>query len=253
MIWNPETYSKFKSERAQPFEDLFRLLVIKDSLQVIDLGCGTGNLTKDLATRLPNSNILGIDSSPAMLVAAKELERPGLRFELGSIEAMEGQWDLVFSHAAIQWLDNHTKLIPRLFSLVRLGGQLAVQLPDNHDSVAHRLIRETALEEPFAQSLRGRRRNIPNLTIEQYAELLYAHYQGDFTVFLKVYPVILENANALAEWNAGTALLPYIQHLPEDKHELFREKYRKKLAERFPTSPVFYPFRRIVFAGTRHV
>ncbi len=250
-MWNPQTYSRFKEPREQPFEDLFRLLHVRPGLQVIDLGCGPGELTSKLATQLPESNVLGIDSSEKMLASARELDRPGLHFELQSIESVEGQWDLVFSHAVIQWLEDHADLIHRLFSLVRIGGQLAVQLPDNHDSLPHRLIRETAEEQPFLQALGGWTRKAPNLQIEQYAELLYAHCAADFTIFAKIYPVILEDADAMLDWNTGTALLPYLQRLPKALHDAFRESYRARLRQSYPGSPLFYPFRRILFAGTR--
>ena len=251
MTWNPDIYNKFRSERALPFEDLFRLINVQEGLRVLDLGCGTGQLTSELAERLPHSDVLGIDSSPEMLAAAKELERPGLHFELRSIETMDGSWDLVFSHAVIQWLDDHPHLIHRLFSLVKIGGQLAVQLPDNHDSLPHRLIKETARLQPFSEALGGWLRTAPNLQIEEYAELLYAHCKEEFTIFVKIYPVVLNDASALLEWHAGTALLPYLQRLPEQLREQFLESYRKALQHHYPEQPVFYPFRRILFAGTR--
>src|SRR5512138_2022013 len=124
MHWDPATYNRFQQQREQPFEDLFALLNIRSGLRVIDLGCGTGQLTNRLAERLPSSNVLGVDSSPQMLAAARQLERPGLRFELRSIESVEGTWDVVFSHAAIQWIGDHASLMHRLLSLVRPSGQL---------------------------------------------------------------------------------------------------------------------------------
>jgi trans-aconitate 2-methyltransferase len=251
MTWDPATYNKFKTERALPFEDLFHLLNVQDGLRVLDLGCGTGQLTAELAERLPHSDVLGIDSSAEMLAAAKQLERPRLRFELQPIETVVGSWDLVFSHAVIQWLDDHPSLMHKLFSLVKIGGQLAVQLPDNHDSLPHRLIKETARQQPFSEALGGWARTAPNLQIEEYAELLYAHCKEDFTIFIKIYPVILKDAGALLEWHAGTALLPYLERLPEELREPFLESYRSALQEHYPQQPVFYPFRRILFAGMR--
>ncbi|KAB2819047.1 MAG: methyltransferase domain-containing protein, partial [Candidatus Dadabacteria bacterium] len=100
MSWNPELYHKFRSERSAPFDDLMDLVVLSDGLRVIDLGCGTGELTRMLADRLPGSDVLGIDSSPEMMEQAKSKEREGLRFELGSIQDVSGEWDLIFSNAA---------------------------------------------------------------------------------------------------------------------------------------------------------
>src|SRR5688572_13318829 len=107
MPWDPAQYHKFQAERAAPFEDLVKLIRVREGLRVIDLGCGTGELTARLADILPGSDVLGVDSSPAMLEKAEPLERPGLRFALMAIEAVSGEWDVVFSHAALHWVDDH--------------------------------------------------------------------------------------------------------------------------------------------------
>lgn len=251
MPWNPGRYHQFQSERFAPFEDLLALVKIRDGMKVVDLGCGTGELTRRLADNLPGSKVVGIDSSREMLERAREQMRAGLRFELGAIEKVEGAWDIVFSHAAIQWVDDHHALILRLLSLVSPNGQLVVQLPSNHAHPTHTLIREIAAEEPFVSALGGWNRLPPVLSISEYAELLHEHGGKELTVFEKVYHSLLDNSDALAQWTQGTALVPYFERLPEKLHAAFMKRYREKLAARFPSSPVFYPFRRILFAATR--
>ncbi len=251
MPWNPERYHQFQQERSQPFVDLLQLIQRRAGLRVIDLGCGTGELTRRLADALPGSDVLGLDSSAEMLAKAAPYTRPGLRFELGTIETVTGEWDVIFSNAALHWVENHPALIPRLFSLLRPGGQLVVQLPSNFGHPSHTLILETVREEPFAGALDGWERVVPVLSIEAYAELLYAQGAADITVFEKIYPHVLQNADALADWTSGTALVPYFEHLPKELHEPFLARYRERLRQRFPASPVFYPFRRTLFAATR--
>lgn len=251
MPWNPEQYHKFQSERFAPFADLLKLVKVREGLRVIDLGCGTGELTRRLADYLPDSEVVGVDSSGEMLERAASLARPGLKFERRAIETVAGEWDLVFSHAAIQWVDNHAELVPRLFSLVAEGGQLAVQLPSNHSHPTHTIIIEIASEEPFSSALGGWMRQPPVLSIGEYAELLYEQGGSDLIVFEKIYPHVLENAEALAEWTKGTALVPYLERLPEDLREPFLQEYRARLKEKWPGSPVFYPFQRILFSATR--
>ena len=73
MPWEPDCYLKFKGERSQPFWDLAQLVDVRPGLSVVDLGCGTGALTAELAKALPDSNILGIDRSPEMLEKASKL------------------------------------------------------------------------------------------------------------------------------------------------------------------------------------
>jgi trans-aconitate 2-methyltransferase len=66
-----------------------------------------------------------------------------------------------------------------------------------------------------------------------------------------VYPHLLENAEALADWTSGTALVPYFERLEPDQRDQFMERYRERLHEQFPESPVFYGFRRTLFAARR--
>lgn len=250
MPWNPDRYHQFKSERAAPFEDLLQLLTRRAGLSVVDLGCGPGELTVRLADELPGSEVLGIDTSEEMLARAASHTRPGLSFQLGDIATVSGQWDLVFSHAAIQWLDDHETLVPRLMSLVRPGGQLAVQVPSNQRHPALVYIRDVAREEPFATALEGYNRDFPVLTIDRYADLLYESGGTQLTVFEKVYPHVLQDADALADWSLGTALVPYLERLPPELQEPFLTRYREKLRARWPGSPVFYGFRRTLFVAT---
>lgn len=251
MPWNPDKYHQFKHQRSAPFYDLLELVKVRPNLKVVDLGCGTGNLTRRLADALPDSEVLGLDSSLQMLERTKEYARPGLRFEQGNLVELKGQWDLIISNAALQWSENHEGLIPHLFQCLKPEGQLAVQVPSNHNSTAHRIIVEVAREEPFVGPLNGWYRQSPVLSIDAYAGLLFREDAQEIIVFEKVYPHVLENADAIVEWIAGTALIPYFERLGNLK-ENFIETIRQKLHAAIPGEPVFYPFRR-TFLSARKV
>jgi trans-aconitate 2-methyltransferase len=251
MPWDPATYEKFRDERYAPFADLCALIEPRAGMRVVDLGCGTGELTARLAELLPDSDVVGIDSSAEMLARADEYVRPGLRFEQRSIEDVAGSYDLVFSHAALQWVSDHDTLVPWLFKLVAKGGQIAVQIPSNHHHLTHLLIVETATGEPYAGALGGWTRTAPVLAIDQYASMLHRSGAADITVFEKVYAHVLADADAMVDWTRGTALVPYIERLPEDLRERFLDRYREKVRAAFPERPVLYPFRRTLFAARR--
>jgi len=251
MPWDSVQYNKFKEERSAPFADLFNLIKIRNGMSVVDLGCGTGELTRRLADQLPGSSVLGIDNSPQMLQRAESMRLPGLTFVAGDIATLDGKWDLVFSHAAIHWLDNHLTLIPRLMALVNPGGQIAVQEPSNHRHPSHTLIIETASEEPYRSFLGGWIRRSPVLEIDRYAELLHLSGGIEITVIEKVYPHLLDDADAIVEWTSGTTLVPYLERLPQDLHNRFLDSYSKKLHSLWPRGPVLYTFRRIRMAATR--
>ena len=248
MPWNPDQYHKFQAERSAPFHDLLALVEIRPHLNVVDLGCGTGELTRRLADSLPESRVLGLDRSPAMLARADTVKRPGLTFQQGDQATLEGSWDLIFSNAALQWTPNHQALIPHLYGRLAPGGQLAVQVPSNYEHISHRLIRQTAQQLPFNEILQGFVHRAPVLPIDGYAQMLFDLGAEHILVFEKVYPHILENADAVVEWVSGTALVPYFERLGAHK-DAYLETLRTAMRIALPGSPIFYPFKRTLFSA----
>lgn len=251
MKWNPDSYLKFAAERSAPFDDLVALIQKRSRLEVVDLGCGTGELTCRLATLLPDSRITGIDTSEAMLDKARESQCPGVNFTLQDISSLSGKWDVIFSNAVFHWLDDHPSLIPRLFSLLKASGQLVVQIPNNTSFPSHTCIVETASEEPFRSALGGWTRSSPVLPLGDYARILYESGAAEMTVMEKVYPHVVADSDAIADWTSATTLLPYFERLPEDLHLPFMESYRAKLHAIWPEGPVLFTFRRILIAATK--
>ena len=250
MPWNPDLYHKFQSERAAPFYDLLALADVRANLKVVDLGCGTGELTRKLADALPDSAVTGIDNSTQMLEEAASLATPSLVFEQGDQSQLTGEWDLIFSNAALHWSENHSELIPSLYQRLKPGGQIAVQVPSNHDHISHKIYRETADEEMFKFILNGFQRYSPVLAIDDYARVLFNCGAENIVVFEKIYPHILEDADAVVEWISGTALVPYFERLGKYKDE-FVKAIREKMRAAIPGSPVFYPFRRTLFSARK--
>lgn len=252
MAWNPETYDRFKEERYAPFYDLSALVNKKPGMDVVDLGCGTGELTRKLADMLPDARVLGIDSSPEMLERAAAFAGTRVRFECRSIEEQTGsgqKWDLVFSNAALQWVDRHETLFPALISDLRPGGQLLVQMPAQHHNLTNRLLEALAGEEPFAGAIRQVRIS-PLLEIDAYARLFFEHGSRTVTAYEKIYPLVVKDTEALFTWVSGTALIPYLEQLQGEIRDLFIARYRDKLRENFNGPPVFYPFKRIILEAT---
>jgi trans-aconitate 2-methyltransferase len=255
MTWNPDQYHRFKDARSAPARDLQAMIPQKPYREIVDLGCGTGEQTAGLAARFPAARVLGVDSSPEMLARAREHGAPSLRFEERNIFDLKGEFDLIYSNAALQWLPDHAALLARLWASLRPGGVLAVQVPANHDHASHRLLSETADE--FSAELGGFTRfgpahgSSPVLTPAAYAETLDALGAGEITAISKVYPVVLNGAAGLLDWTRGTALVPYLSRLDGGDTRRFEAAYLQKLTDAFPGDRVFYAFTRVLFVAER--
>src|ERR1051325_6693693 len=155
--WNPEQYTRFQNERSQPFFDLLALVEPRPSMRVVDLGCGTGELTRLLHDQLKAGSTLGIDSSASMLARSEALAGDGLRFAQGDISdfTADRSFDLIFSNAALHWLPDHEALLRRLTAALAVGGQLAVQVPANDDHPTHVIAAQVADESPFREAMQG--------------------------------------------------------------------------------------------------
>jgi trans-aconitate 2-methyltransferase len=252
--WDPGQYERFSDERSAPFFDLLALVAPVPGGRVVDLGCGTGELTRVLHERTGASATLGIDSSEAMLARSEPHAGDGLSFERADIERWEsvGPVDLVFSNAALHWVDDHAALFARLTTVLGPSGQLAVQMPANHDHASHLVAERVAAQEPFRDALGGYVRRSPVLAPERYAELLERLRYVSQHVRLQVYLHMLPEAGAVVDWVKGTLLTDYKRRLPAATYEDFVARYRDALlTELGDDRPFPFTFKRLLLWGRR--
>jgi trans-aconitate 2-methyltransferase len=254
--WDPTQYNKFQREREQPFYDLLAMIHPSPGMRVVDLGCGTGKLTRQLHTHMAARETLGIDRSARMLAAQQnEPATSGLTFTVGTVESFlagDGAYDLVFSNAVFHWIEDHEHLLTRLAEKLAPGGQLAFQVPAMHDEASHLVADRLSDEEPFASVLGIWRRARTVLTPEAYARLLFRIGFADPQARLIVYPHILAGPEAVVDWMRGTLLAEYEKRLPPDLFGRFVEEYQARLLRQLePARPFFFPFKRILCWGQR--
>jgi trans-aconitate 2-methyltransferase len=250
--WNPDQYERFRDERSRPFYDLLELVRRKSGRRVVDLGCGTGELTRVLHERLWARTTLGIDSSAMMLSRSTEFAGNGVEFAQGDIATFSepGTYDLIFSNAALQWVPDNPGVIERLTASLAPGGELAVQVPANHDHPSHATAAEVAMEEPFIEALGGVPRGTSVLAPEEYAMLLDRLGYVEQHVRMQIYGHHLRSREDVIEWVRGTLLTYYQRRLSPELFDLFLDRYRERLLPRLDDSrPYFYPFKRILFWG----
>jgi len=254
--WNPAQYGKFNSERSQPFYDLLGLLkpVTARPGRAVDLGCGTGTLTRVLHERIGVSATMGLDSSDAMLREAASVGGEGLRFVRGDIsEFLDASgFDVVFSNAALQWVPDHEPLFAQLAAMVRPGGQLAVQMPANDDHPSHTTAHRIAAEPPFAAALAGYIRASWVRSPEWYAQRLFDLGFTEQSVRLQVYPHVLGTSRDVVEWVKGSLLTDYQRRLSPEMFADYLAAYSEELVTLLgDAEPFFYPFKRVLIWGQK--
>jgi trans-aconitate 2-methyltransferase len=246
VSWSPDQYERFKTERKQPFLDLVALVEKRPHMRIVDLGCGTGELTRELHEHLGAEESIGIDSSETMLLKSSAFGGTMLRFERGDIEAFvaDRPFDLMFSNAALQWVPDHHALLRRLASFLAPRGQIAIQMPANHDHPSH----ATAAE--VARSFGIEPRHDPLLAIDEYARLLYSIGFKRQHVRMQIYGHELESTSSVVEWVKGTLLTDYERRLG-DRYSEFLLRYSALLLERLgERRPYFYTYKRVLMWAT---
>jgi len=254
--WQPEQYHRFADERRAPFLDLLGLIQPIPGGRVIDLGCGTGELTALLHRELAAAETVGVDRSAEMLGEAAALSAPGVTFREGDIGDFEDlrAWDVVAANAALHWVPDHADVLARWTASLRPGGQLAVQVPANADHASHRLSAAVAASPQFV-GLFGEPGPPPDpvlsvLAPEEYAVLLDRLGYEEQHVRLQVYGHHLASTADVVEWVKGTSLTRFRARLSPKDYERFVDAYRDRLVgELGDHRPYFYAFKRILIWG----
>ncbi len=254
MKWDPAQYLAFGDLRLRPAIDLLARIPEAAPRRVVDLGCGAGNVTRLLAERWPEAQISGVDSSAEMLAKARA-QAPGARFVAADIAAWrpDALADVVFTNAALQWLDDHEGLFPRLVSMLAPGGRLAVQMPRNHGEASHRAMLETVEDGPWAERLRPIVRETPVATPERYYEILAPHC-GAVEIWETIYLQQMAGDNPVKEWTKGTALRPFLEALAGAERDAFEAAYGRRILEAYPAAAdgsTLFPFRRLFIVAER--
>lgn len=253
--WNPALYARFADERARPIADLLARVPLDAPRTVVDLGCGAGASTAPLVERWPTADVLGLDTSPAMLEKARAAV-PAARFALADVAAWtpEAPVDLLFSNATLHWIPDHATLLPRLMGRLASGGVLAVQMPDNLDEPSHALMREVAKLAPFAERLAdaaGARAEL--LGFEALHDAL-APSATRVEIWRTAYVHPLAGPEKIVEMVSSTGLKPFLDPLDEDLRAAFLATYGERIAAAYPRTAsghVLFRFPRLFFVAVK--
>ncbi len=260
--WRPGVYLQFADDRLRPGFDLMARIGDLPPGPLYDIGCGAGQHARALADRWPDRPVFGLDSSPQMLAAARAA-RNGAAGDsrVQWVQADAGTWQapppapaLLFSNAALQWLDGHQALLTRLFDMLAPGGVLAVQMPRNDASPSQVLLREVAAQGPWAEVLKGARLLKPLGTPDTYYGWLAAAGARQIDLWESHYVHVLQGDDPVFDWVKSTSLRPVLERLSCALLDGYVNELKARLRTAYPRrtdGTTLFPFRRLFFVCRR--
>lgn len=259
--WDPRLYLQAADQRARPFHDLLARVAAEHPRTVVDLGCGPGTLTVELAQRWPGATVRALDSSPHMVAAATAA---GVDAELGDVTKWQpgpGD-DVVVCSAVLQWVPGHLDLLRAWVARLGPGAWLAFQVPGNFAAPSHRIIRELAATPRWAPLLDGRLRG-EDAVLDPlgYATALagpagdvagpagdVARQACEVDAWETTYLHRLDGPDPVLRWVSGTALRPVRTVLDEAQWAAFTAELAPLLRAAYPPAAggvTWFPFRRV--------
>jgi len=235
--WNAADYAANSTVQQKWARELIARLNLRGDEHVLDVGCGDGKVTAEIAHTVPRGTATGIDASPQMIEFAQGIfpsaGRPNLEFHVMDARKIHfgGKFDLVFSNAALHWVEDHQAFLRGAASVLRSGGRLVVSCGGKGNAqdvfVAVR---------PEMRLKRWRRffRRMPKpyffYAPSDYKKWLPRFGFKTFDVQLVPKDAIYVGKDGFAAW-LRTTWLPYVQRVPEE----LREEFIASVTERYVT------------------
>lgn len=243
-------YRKASAHQQEWGAKLMGELALKGNERILDLGCGDGTVTNQLAELVPEGYVIGIDASPGMIAAALSRQRENLRFCRLDINDMgyANEFDVVFSNAALHWVHDHRSLLSKVRCALRPGGRICFNFAGEGNCASfYRLVRG-AMELPeYAACFSAFLWPWYMPSVEAYAALVRGCGFPKARVAGEHADRFFEDVDALVRWIDQPSLVPFLACLPEELRGGFRDLVVQRMIRETaqPDGSCFETFRRI--------
>jgi trans-aconitate methyltransferase len=241
--WDAKDYAKNSANQYVWAQELIPKLKLKGDEALLDVGCGDGKITAEIAKALPKGRVVGVDSSPEMVKLAQSTfpkgANPNLSFELMDARKLnfQGEFDVVFSNAALHWIVDQTAVLQGVQRSLKANGRLLFQMAGrgNAKDVID-VLDELRLEMPWKEFFEGFAFPYAFLGTEEYRLLL--REAGLMPLRVELFPKDMKFAGAegLAGW-VRTTWLPFTERIPVGLRDRFVLEIVNRYLKRFPADP----------------
>ncbi|GBE04637.1 trans-aconitate 2-methyltransferase [bacterium BMS3Abin10] len=254
MRWDAEKYDTVKAPQVDAGRELIVMAEVRETNSILDIGCGTGKLTAELARLASKGFVTGIDPSKEMLDKARRTceSFKNTSFRLISAQSMSftDEFDLVFSNSALHWIKEQHEVIGLAYQCLKDDGRIAFQLP------ARNFCSEFYEYSSNAIDLLGLRETFKDWETpwyfpirEEYKILLESVGFYNIKIYYRDYGLLFKNINDVLDWWSSAGLRPFLARLPEREREYFKYAFAMSFENNRTEKGIEFNFRRLfVFA-----
>jgi len=239
-IWDAAAYADSAGNQGRWAAERIQRISLKGDERILDIGCGDGRAAAALAQRVPNGDVLGIDSSLGMVKLARkrhpEQIHPNLDFAHGDAGALpfENAFDLVFSNAALHWVQDHRPVLRGIARALSRGGRADLEMGGQGNAAEVRAVTEQLMAaECWRPHFQDFRFPYGFHSVEDYRAWLQAAGMEPVRVELVPRDMHHQDIDAMKAW-ARTTWLPFTQQVPEAQREQFVDELASRYLERCP-------------------
>lgn len=252
-----EKYKTASKHQKEWGNDLISEFSFQGNETILDLGCGDGILTEQLALSVPQGHVLGIDASLHMIETAKMIHRNNLVFIHMDINKMhfEKEFDLIFSNAALHWVKDHRRLLKNAYKALKTNGKILWDFGGAGNCANFiRVIQNIITEHPYAEYFNDYEWPWFMPSKAQYADFFSTVGFSSCTIRELNRDRYFPSASDMIRWIDQPCLVPFLKQLPQELKAAFRHKVIEEMLERTltPDGTYFETFRRIrIYAERR--
>ena len=246
-----EKYKKASSHQKEWANKILGEFNLNGNESILDLGCGDGTITNQLAEMVPQGNVVGIDASEGMIKTALDGKKHQniifARIDIDEIKYID-EFDLIFSNATLHWVKDHKKLLKNVFKALKCNGTIRFNFAaDGNCSYFYQVIKQAMTEEKYSNYFKEFTWPWFMPTIEAYQHLAQESDLSKIEVWGENADRNFENSDVMIKWIDQPSIVPFLKCIPEAEKNNFRNYVVERMIEKTKNEDgtCFETFRRV--------
>ena len=238
--WDADEYMQFSSSQQKWARESIEKANLKRNERVLDVGCGDGRITAEIAKFLTEGSVVGIDNSEHMISLAKEKfsrkEYPNLSFKILDAKSLKfyNEFDVVVSNAALHWTDEHVKILKGMYNALKKGGRILLQMGGKGNvPEAFFVINKMMAHPKWSSYFNNFKFPYYFFGVDEYGNFLSQTKFSSTSVEIVEKDMQHKGREGLTGW-IKTTWLPYIHAIPEEQREEFINDLCNEFVKNFP-------------------